>query len=121
LSDYVSVVGFVQFDPQEREVNNKPIRNVTIQNAGGSPSNQNVNLTLWDQFKDVPVERGSAILANGQLTSREATKDGKTVTYYGVSVKRLLVDGVNYGEGNRTPVANSSNTGSKSAKEDLPF
>lgn len=64
---YASFIGFVQFDPQTREVGEQTVRNVTIRTLN---SNKNVYCTLWPSHAKSNVIKGDLIAVEGKYQKR---------------------------------------------------
>ena len=99
-----SVSGFVQFDVKEGEVKGKDVRWATVRAHGAAGTL--VRLTLWPSHKDVELEQGDLVSAEGQYEEREVDGEKGTVTYRNLSVSRIVVQKANRGD--RTAVENSS-------------
>lgn len=83
--EYVTVAGFVQFDPKERDLDDgRQVRDVVIRAIG---SQEQIRITLWDQFEEVEIDKGDFIVADGSVTTREV--DG--TVYYNVSASRIYL------------------------------
>ena len=92
---YKTIAGFVQFDPNERELPSKQkVRDVVIRPiaSGDAP---NVRITVWPEHGAVALEKGHFVVAQGKFT--ESSVGGKT--YYNLSASDLVV---------LTPVAKST-------------
>lgn len=92
---YVTVVGFVQFDPNEREYDGGQLRDISVKPPGDP--DKLIRVTLWPEWEDVPVERGDFVAADG-LFSRDTyqANDGTKKTSLQISAKKLNVNGVRY-------------------------
>jgi hypothetical protein len=83
MSDYRTLYGVVQFDPNEREVNGKKVLSVTIRSAGVKEQSQLVSCTFWPSHKAFfDVEKGDALVVEGKYS----TKPGTDKTYHNLSV-----------------------------------
>jgi hypothetical protein len=80
---YRTVLGFVQFDVNEREYNGKKIQDALIQNVSG---NIDIRVSIWPEA-GVTAKRGDLIIANGKYTEREA--NGRT--YRNLDARNILV------------------------------
>lgn len=84
-SEYATVVGFVQFDVDEREVNGQTIRDITVKTPG--TEGKLVRVTVWPEYAGVDIERGDFVAADGTVTVRE--HNGKE--YTNLNAKSLAV------------------------------
>ena len=90
-NEYLSVGGTVAFEPEDREVGGKPIRNVVL-TPFGAGSVRRIYCTVWDQHAGVAINQGDFLLVNGKYTTREGqSKAGDPVTYHNLSVTSLVV------------------------------
>lgn len=97
---YVSVVGFVQFDVQEREANGQDVREISIK-PQGEPTKL-IRVTLWPEFAHAPVERGDFVGAEGKFTRDTYTaNDGTKKTSLQISANKLNVNGKRYDPADR--------------------
>lgn len=64
---YVTALGFVQFDPQEREANGKTVTEFVIKTPGGD--SKNIRVTVWPETKLGTVAIGDFIAVDGKFTS----------------------------------------------------
>jgi hypothetical protein len=88
--DYKSVAGFIQFDPEEREVNGQTIRDVTIRALGSECPY--IKVTVWEEFADIELERGQFLAVDGAFEARVApNKAGVQTTYLNISAKSIVV------------------------------
>lgn len=63
---YVSAVGFVQFDPRERDANGQKVVDYTIRTPG--TEGVLVRVTVWPELQAAEVEKGDFIAVDGKLT-----------------------------------------------------
>lgn len=63
--EYVTAVGFVQFEVKEREANNQTVRDVVIKTPGSSSY---VRITVWPEFESTIINRGDFIAVDGVFT-----------------------------------------------------
>lgn len=85
MAVYNTIAGFVQFDPNERDVNGQSVRDIVVQSVGSG--GKNVRITLWPEFGNTSVKKGDFVAAQGKFT--EANVSGKT--YYNLSAGDLVV------------------------------
>lgn len=107
---YMGVSGFIQFDPKEREVGERTVRDIVVRPTNSS-SGQNFYVTLWPDFKDVELEKGEFVAIEGKYSA--TTKEDKT--YHNLSCQRIAVRG----ETIQAPKPETVNTGSGDAPD--PF
>lgn len=90
---YVTTIGFVQFDPNVRDVNGKNVTDVTVKTPGGD--GKLVRITVWPEFKlDKPIERGDLVAADGTFSSSTyQAQDGSQRTSLQISAFSLNVNG----------------------------
>lgn len=112
---YISVVGFIQFDPKEREVGERKVRDIVVRPAN-SMNPINFNITLWPDFKDVALDKGEFVGIEGKYSKTETTVDGEPRTYHNLSCQRISVRG----ETIQAPKPDTVNQSSSSADDD-PF
>ena len=95
-SEYVTIIGFIPFEIQEREVNGEIVRDVTVRDA---VSGDLIKCTVWASFDDIEVYQGDLVAIEGKLSVREY----KGSKYFNLDTKRL----VNLGGGsiNMAPAA----------------
>lgn len=84
---YVTISGFIQFDPNEREANGKNVIEVFVKTTGGE--GKNVRCTLWPEIKipkgDAP-KKGDFVAVEGKYsTSTYQGEDGSSKTSYQIS------------------------------------
>ena len=83
-NQYVSVAGFVQFDPNERDANGKTVTEFFIKTLGGD--SKNIRVTLWPETKAEAPEKGDFVAVDGKYsTSTYQGQDGSQRTSYQVS------------------------------------
>lgn len=64
---YAGASGIIQFDPREREVNGKTVKDVVIRTAG---SQKLVQITVWPEFKlESEPKKGDFIAADGSFST----------------------------------------------------
>lgn len=116
---YVTVAGIVQFDPQEREVQGKDVRDITIRGVGEMTKDgqRKYRITLWPDLAHAPVKRGDAVFVDGKGSRNENKETG--AVYYNVSANAIVVNGVPYAA-ERDEVENAV-APSAVADDDIPF
>lgn len=96
-STYVSAIGFVQFDPQERDANGKAVTDVVIKTQGGD--GKFIRITLWpenlvEESLGRKVEKGDLLAVDGKFTtSTYQDKEGKKKTSLQISAFLLNING----------------------------
>jgi hypothetical protein len=87
-SSYAVVAGFVQCEPETREVNGEPVRDIRLRAVG---SQKIVRVTVWDKHAGVPLEKGDFIVAEGPWRSWTGQgRNGTPRTYYEVDASTLV-------------------------------
>jgi hypothetical protein len=87
MDEYITVAGFVQFDPRNREAGGKPVRDVAVRAIG---NNKIINITFWPEH-DMPVNKGDFLVVDGKFTQRTGqNKQGESQTYYNLSASTIL-------------------------------
>lgn len=65
---YVTAVGFVQFEPNEREVNGKDIVDILIKTPGGD--GKNIRVTVWPELLlSEPIRKGDFVAVDGSFST----------------------------------------------------
>ena len=108
---YVSVVGFVQFDVQEREAADQQVREFSVK-PQGEPTKL-IRVTLWPEFAHAAVEKGDFVAAEGAFTRDTYTaNDGTKKTSLQISANKLNVNGqrFNPADDGERKVASSSDS-----------
>jgi hypothetical protein len=85
VAEYRTVAGFVQFDPNVREVNGKNIQDALIQNIS---KNLDIRVSVWPEQQVGDIEKGDFLVAQGKYEEREAK--GKTYRNLTASKLRLF-------------------------------
>lgn len=89
MSNYASLVGFVQFDPQVRDVNGQQVKEFMVRAVGfqGQPL---VKVTLWPEFADSfdLIQQGVYVAVDGKYN--QGSGEGGKV-YHNLSASSLLV------------------------------
>ena len=87
-SQYVTAVGFVQFEPQEREANGKSIIEFVIKSPGGD--GKNIRVTVWPETKFAAPVVGDFIAVDGKFSSNTyQAADGSTKTGLQISANYI--------------------------------
>lgn len=88
MSDYITVAGIVQFDPRDRTAGGKDVRDVAVRSIG---NNKLVNITVWPENDNVPLNKGDFIVADGKFSqSMGQNRNGEQQTYYNLSATTIL-------------------------------
>ena len=89
---YVTLLGQVAFDPEDRKAGDKDIKQISIQPSGTADNIPLVQCTLWEETKDTPLKRGDFVVVNGKYTTKAGqTQDGNPRTYHNLSVNSIIV------------------------------
>lgn len=112
---YVTALGFVQFDPNQREANGKQVTDIVIKTPGGDSSM--IRITIWPEFKlDEPVQRGDFVAVDGTFsTSSYQGADGSPKTSNQISPYSLNINGKRIERAEREVVTSSK------PNTDVPF
>jgi len=85
---YVTALGFVQFEPVERDANGKQITEFVIKTPGGD--GKNIRVTVWPETTLGPVVIGDFIAVDGKFTSSTyQAQDGSTKTSLQISASYI--------------------------------
>lgn len=109
---YVTAVGFVQFDPQEREANGKQVVDLLIKTPGGD--GKNIRVTVWPEILVTEslgraIEKGDFIAVDGGFSSSTYQgQDGSTKNSLQISAFQLNVNGTRIARADREVVAGSA-------------
>ena len=89
---FVTIVGSVEFDPEQRDVQGKTVLDVTLRSAG---TQKKIRATLWPNLKEYfgKVEKGQLLGLKGKMTQNTVQGDNGTVTYNNLSVYEVLILG----------------------------
>ena len=88
MAEYKAFLGFIQFDPNERETPAKQqLRDVVIAPIGYGKDVPNVRVTIWPEFGDTILSKGDLIAVQGKYT----TPNVKGKTYHNLSASQLAV------------------------------
>lgn len=112
-NSFVTIVGSVEFDPAERKVQNKDVRDVTIR---GAHNQKKYRVTLWPNLAEAKVAKGDVIVVTGKGSQNTVDGDNGPVTYNNVSAFGIL----NLGAlimGEKPATDNGDNGGD----DDIPF
>lgn len=83
MEEYITVVGIVQFDPRNRNVQGKEVRDVAVRSAGNQKM---ISITVWPENDHIPIKKGDVIVADGKFSqSQGQNKNGEQQTYYNLS------------------------------------
>lgn len=106
---YVTAVGFIQFDPVVRDANGKEVTDLVIKLPGGDQTQ--VRVTVWPEIQvGEPLKKGDFIAVDGVFTSSTyQDKEGKQRTSLQISAFNLAKLGAALPRGEREVV---SSTGS---------
>lgn len=90
---YVTAVGFVQFDPQERDANGKQVLDLVIKTPGGD--GRQLRITVWPELiLSEPILKGDFLAVDGAFSSSTyQDKEGKQRTSLQISAYSLNVNG----------------------------
>lgn len=81
---YVTALGFVQFEPVEREANGKTVTEFVIKTPGGD--GKNIRVTVWPETELGVVSKGDVIAVDGKFTSAQYQgSDGSAKTSLQIS------------------------------------
>jgi single-stranded DNA-binding protein len=114
---YVTGIGFVQFDPQERDANGKQVTDVVIKTPGGD--GKFLRITLWPELlveKSLgrKVQKGDLLAVDGGFSSSVyQDKEGKQRTSLQISAFMLNINGTPIERADREVVTDSSGGGSE--------
>lgn len=105
---YLSVVGFVQFEVNERDANGQDVRDFSVKPSG---SDKLIRVTLWPEFSHAPVEVGDFVGAEGAFTrSTFNDKDtGEKRESLQINANKLNVNGKRYDPQERETTRSSQN------------
>lgn len=85
---YVTALGFVQFEPVERDANGKTVTEFVIKTQGGD--SKNIRVTVWPETKLGPVAIGDFIAVDGKFTSSTYQgQDGSPKTSLQISASTI--------------------------------
>jgi hypothetical protein len=98
---YRTVMGVVQFEPDEREIGDDeiPVRSIVVRQTGFKQNAVNVSGTLWPSHSHVEVEKGDVVIMEGPFSQTTGeNKEGDEITYHNLSISAIAVIGsVDYG------------------------
>lgn len=111
-AQYASLSGFVQFDPQEREVNGKPLFEFMVRAIGfiGQPL---VKVTLWPELQGDAdsIVKGTFVAVDGKYSQ---SPDGK---YHNLSASSLFVGAPSVKDEDANPRVTNPVNETQSARE----
>lgn len=85
----MAVAGPIQFDVVEKEVSGKKVREALIKSF---VSQENVRVTIWDNYAAVEVAKGDILFADGKGSVNTVPQDdGTTKVYRNLSATKLAV------------------------------
>ena len=105
---YRSFTGFVKFDPREGEAAGKDIRSFVFRATGVKEQAMDIRATLWPSHEHVALEQDDFVAVEGKFTVNKTKKDGKPVTYFNLSVSKIVVLGK--GDGGDRPETTDDDT-----------
>lgn len=88
---YATVVGFVQFPVEERELpSGQNVRDVTVRPFGiDMPL---VRITVWPEFAGTDIQEGDFVAVDGKYEERVAdNKEGQKRTYRNLNPQKLAI------------------------------
>lgn len=114
--DFVTVVGSVEFPPEQRTVQSKNVLDVTIRSTSG----KKVRATIWPNLSEYfdKVEKGQLVSFKGKGTKNTVDGDNGPVTYNNLSVAEILILG-SFDAGTKPETDNSP--AATAADDDIPF
>jgi hypothetical protein len=87
-TDYVVAAGFIQWEPEIREVNGQTVRDVKVHAIG---SQKPFRITLWPEYAGIALQRGDFIVAEGRLRTSVANgADGTVREYNDIDAARVV-------------------------------
>lgn len=114
---YRTVIGVVQFDPQDGEAAGKSIRNIVLRQVGFKEQSVNVYVTVWPSHEDMEIERGDVLIVEGPYNQGKGkTKDGSPRVYHNISATRIAKLGAAV-EGKRPETESDDDV----SDDDIPF
>lgn len=108
---YVTAIGFVQFDPTDRDANGKQVTDLAIKTPGGD--GKFVRITVWPELlveKSLgrQIEKGDLVAVDGGFTSQPyQDKQGVKKVSLQISAYNLNVNGVRIDRADREVVTAS--------------
>lgn len=117
---YRSFIGFVKFDPRDGEAAGQDIRSFVIREVGVKDQAIDVRATLWPSHAHVELAQGDLVAVEGKFSPNKAkNKDGDIVTYFNLSVSRIVTLGAG-DDGERAETANNA-ADEPVADDDIPY
>lgn len=92
-SEYRTIFGTIQFDPNDRDVNGKAVKSFTVRSAGVKDQSQLVSCTLWPSHKADfdKVVKGAAVVIDGKYSVNNGKDgEGNPKVYHNLSVAKIL-------------------------------
>jgi hypothetical protein len=113
-SDFKTIVGSVEFDPETRTVQGKEVLDISLRSTTG----KKVRATLWPNLKAYfdKVEKGQLLGLKGKGTTNTVDGDNGPVTYNNLSVSDIVIIGA-FDAGEKPERDNASTV----ADDDIPF
>lgn len=120
---YRSFLGFVKFEPKEQEAAGKTVRAFVIRNIGVKEQAIDVRCTLWPSHDEADVTLGALVAVEGQFTvNKTKDKNGDPITYFNLSVSRILNLGEGFdGERSDTVNTSASSDADEPAEDEIPY
>lgn len=87
---YRSFIGFVKFEPKEAEAGGKDVRQIVLREVGVKDQAIDVRATLWPSHEHVEVNQGDLVAVEGKFTVNKKNTDDGTITYFNLSVSRIV-------------------------------
>lgn len=113
-----TVSGFVQWEPKDGEAAGKKVRWATIRQTGSRGSL--IRLTVWPSHKDVEINEGDLLYAEGPFTTREVEgDDGNVRKYLNLSAQNLVRFAGN--KGKKADVDNAGSSDGSDSDDDYDF
>lgn len=89
-TQYVTAVGFVQFDPVERDANGQKVVDVTLKTPG--TESILVRVTIWPELQGTELEKGDFVAVDGKLNVGSYTdRNGNARQSVQISASSLAV------------------------------
>jgi hypothetical protein len=86
-SKYAVVAGFIQYDPEYRQANDQPVRDIKVRAIG---SQAMVRITVWPELDHVPLVKGDFVAVEGRCRkTTRAAEDGSVKEYFDVDAQSL--------------------------------
>lgn len=114
---YRSFAGFVKFDPRDGEAAGKDVRSFVFRATGVKDQAMDIRATLWPSHEHVELEQDDFVAVEGKFSVNKTKKDDKPVTYYNLSVSKIVV----LGKGDGGVQEDSVNTDSDTEDDDEAY